>query len=289
MRPSGASEQGVEAGPGTSPDAGTARDGHPERIPELVPEFEAYLASRTAGREDVGRYLRFSPARIQHEADSITRTLGRFAVAVAAAIESPRTAHDFLRSLDLRVVSRDHNWRRIFAELTDRDPCYDGHRRTLLVRYLQFLGDRKRLLEYVQARQAGLEETSQHVLAPVPGDDTPRLIAPGETVMRGLTEGRVLRLRLGRRRFELVAEERPVLLGPLDGADVERHVLRLGRNLIGRHPESDVVLDPAMRDVSRVHVLIDCNRAEDEADGPGTFVVRVTNLSGAHTYLSGPD
>jgi hypothetical protein len=58
---------------------------------------------------------------------------------------------------------------------------------------------------------------------------------------------------------------------------------------VGRHPECDVVLDPAMRDVSRVHVLLDCTRREVGAEAEPGFVVRMTNLSAIGTYLSVSD
>ena len=50
--------------------------------------------------------------------------------------------------------------------------------------------------------------------------------------------------------------------------------------MIGRHPESDVVVDPDLHDVSRAHAIIDWQ------SGPA---VTVTDLSTRGTYVPMPD
>ena len=40
--------------------------------------------------------------------------------------------------------------------------------------------------------------------------------------------------------------------------------LKLGRNLVGRHPECDIVLDPSFRAISRVHALLEWRRDWDD-------------------------
>lgn len=256
-------------------------------IPDLPGEFENILPARLSQVENVERYLGASPAWIRVEGDRIGRTLARFAQAVADAMESPRCAHDFIQRLDLRTVSRDHNWRRIFTELADRDPCFDGHKRTLIIRYLQFLSERKRILDDVEVHGAGLEGTTKWPAVEVPQGSAGcqfRSLAIGETAAVELSVDHPVSIWMGDVAFSVVGREQPDRPPPVSAADPPAQnfrpsrvdllgpggyekQLRLGRNILGRHPECDIVLDSQWRGLSRVHLILEWDR--DEFEGPG--------------------
>ena len=92
----------------------------------------------------------------------MTRILRRFADAVVESMDAPRTMDDFLAELDLKTISRDHDWRAIFSTVRGRDDEDSPQfKRAVLIKYLQYLSFRKRLLDYIHARKAGLEETDE--------------------------------------------------------------------------------------------------------------------------------
>lgn len=269
-------------------------------IPDLSEDFERALPARLSNAEDLQRFLSASPAWVHVEYERVSRTLLRFAEAVVEAMENPRCAHDFLQRLDLRSISRDHNWRRIFAELVDSDPSFDGHKRTLVMRYLQFLSERKRLLAYVEAQHAGLEATRDHVLASPPAEcPDARTLGVGDTALLELEPGVEQALWIASMRFGLHCHNDGQLT--FSGPEGFSRVLRLGRNVVGRHPECDVVLEPAWRTASRVHALLDWERhrpgslgptgelaavdVEEVTEGPVRGTLRITNLASRGTLV----
>lgn len=256
-------------------------------MPERSGDFEALLPSRLSRPEDIQRYLGASPAWVQREAVRIEKVLYRFAEAAVDAMESPRCADGFLRRLDLRSISRDHNWRRIFSELADRNPCFDGHKRALIIRYMQYLSERKRLLDYVDARQSSLEETGERkwdVMVGACASEANGRLALGETAMVELAAGAAVSLRFAGLLFEFAVGSTGAL--SLSGPGSFRRTVRLGRSVVGRHPECDLVLEPQWRTVSRVQAIIEWTRDWNEADAPkGGGTLRVTNLSVHGTAL----
>ena len=163
----------------------------------------------------------------------------------------------------------------------------------MLIKYLQYLSFRKRLLEFIHSRKAGLEETDElaidlthlpkiaqaaedgsvvrlGVVAASPGGF--KRIPLGETVEIVLGSDDIFCFLLGRHRFELIGGSRPYVL---DANGVTCFV-RSGRNMVGRHPESDVTVDANFSDVSRAHLVL-------EWDGAERF--RVMDLSSRGTWL----
>ncbi|MEM7252663.1 MAG: hypothetical protein AAF493_14705, partial [Pseudomonadota bacterium] len=172
-----------------------------EHVAQSLPAFEAWLSGltelTTAERADIAQR---DDRSIRLESANVSRTLRRFAVAVCEAMESPRCADDFLRHLDLRMVSRDHNWRQIFSTLVNSDVSFDGHKRVLLIKYLQYLSTRKQLLEAVSADRQSLEETEARQL-PWRVDNRLRRLPVGETITIRISELHELSVGLGAHQF----------------------------------------------------------------------------------------
>lgn len=256
--------------------------------------FEQRLSARTkVPSERLSDFLGWSEDKVRAEAKVVTRILKRFAEAVVHSMEDPDSMAGFIADLDLKIISRDHDWRAIFAAIRSQPGDARQHQRAVLIKYLQYLSFRKRLLDFIHARKAGLEETDDlsSELTRVPGADEPsersvvRLgvartfpddnferMPLGETVEVSLGEEDVLEFSLARHRFELVGGNHPYVV---DRKGVTCFV-RPGRNMVGRHPESDITVDPNFSDVSRAHVVL-------EWDGGQCF--RLMDLSSRGTWL----
>ncbi len=261
--------------------------------PDQLQEFEARLDARTkVPSERLPEFLNWSDKKVRREARQVTQILKRFAEAVVQSLENGNRLNDFLTALDLKTVSRDHDWRTIFATLRGRCEARDEpYKRAMFIKYLQYLSFRKRLLNHIHARKAGLQETDELSLelrGAAPADDREDAAADSverrsdskgfarmplaETIELVLEDGDMLELALARQRFELVAGARPHL--------VDRNgvtcFLKPGRSLVGRHPESDVTVDANFGDVSRAHLVL-------EWDGAQRY--RLMDLSSRGTWL----
>lgn len=260
--------------------------------PDSLQEFEQRLSARTrVPSERLPDFLGWDEEKVRREARLVTRILERFAEAVVQSMEAPDSMRGFLAELDLKIISRDHDWRAIFSSVSRRhDPGAEQYQRAVLIKYLQYLSFRKRLLDFIHARKAGLEETDElsSELTRIPASDGDGSLVRlgvagvsledfermplGETVELALGEGAALEFLLARHRFELVGGERPYVV---DRNGVTCFV-KPGRNMVGRHPESDLTVDANFSDVSRAHLVL-------EWDGGQQF--RFMDLSSRGTWL----
>ncbi len=238
--------------------------------------------------ERIGEFLDWSSAKLHRQTRQVSRILVRFANAVLDSMESARAADEFVRSLDLAAISRDHDWRLIFCAIRDARETDSDFRHQALVKYLQYLSFRKRLLEFIYVRRFGLEETATYsgmqgneTMLPNPpegeagtgeGDRAFRRLPLGESVEVALDARRTHKLVLAGYALYLQGVTPPTL------ADKQgtKFPLRPGRNLIGRHPESDIALDPCHSAISRAHLVLFWDGAEQ---------VSVTDLSSTGTWL----
>ena len=264
---------------------------------DTLDHFEADLSARTkVPSERLSEFLGWNEEQVRREAKVVTRVLKRFAEAVVRSMDQPESIDGFLLELDLKTISRDHDWRSIFASLRgEHEAGGEQFKRAVLIKYLQYLSFRKRLLDFIHARKAGLEETdelcSDLTYVPTPatqeGEDSVVRIGVarhagegfermplGEAVELTLGGDEVLEFMLARHRFELVGGEHPYVV---DASGVTCFV-KPGRNMVGRHPESDLTVDANFADVSRAHMVL-------EWDGGGVF--RFMDLSSRGTWLLG--
>ena len=252
-------------------------------------EFEQRLSTYTRSPpEQLEELLAWSEEDVRREARAVAQVLKRFAQAVVRSLDEEEEANRFLDRLDLRTITRDHDWRAIFVAIQSSD--IEGvveYKRTAMIKYLQYLSFRKRLLDYVHARKAGLAQTDElpsPALADPASDDemldeTISVITAGfakmpmgETIIVSLAEDDVLEVVLGRNLFELVGGPHPYLV---DESGVTCFVKR-GRNIIGRHPECDIAVDGNFSFVSRAHLIL-------EWDGNNSYTLM--DLSSRGTWM----
>lgn len=265
------------------------------KIENKIRHFESRLAKRTrVPAERLSDYLGLRPDKVQAEARHVTGILKRFAAVVVKSIDEPQSVNSFLAELDLKSISRDHEWRAIFSTLRSQNPDKASHYgRAAMIKYLQYLSFRKQLLEYIYTRRAGLEETDELSvdLTNVPdqessfGEDQVQIsavreyasaqlerVALGESVDCLLEEDAVLAIGMSRHPFELVAARQPYLMD----TNGVTYFIQEGRNVVGRHPESDIKVDANFSTVSRAHLVL-------EWDGGRHF--KIMDLSTRGTLL----
>ena len=247
-------------------------------------EFESRLAFRTkVPAERLHEFLNWPVYKLRRESEHVSRVLKRIAEAVVNSMENSASTNAFLRDLDLKSISRDHDWRAIFSTIRAHESGYDGYKRTVLIRYLQYLSFRKRLLDYIYGRKQGFDELDAHgddlteYPNPPPmsvpdtgldaaGDDGPmsrdglrrftgdfRRMPMGESLEIPVGTGDKLDIMLAGHLFRIIGGHPPSLI---DQNGVT-YFLKNGRNMVGRHPESDVPIDQDFSDISRAHLIVE--------------------------------
>jgi len=215
-------------------------------------------------------------------------------------MENPASTNAFLRDLDLKSISRDHDWRAIFSTIRAHESGYDGYKRTVLIRYLQYLSFRKRLLDYIYTRKQGFDEMDSYADELTEYPSPPPLAAPdtgfdsgdgpmsedglrrftgdfrrmpmGEALEIPLAKAEKLDIMLAGHLFRIIGGHPPSLI---DQNGVT-YFLKDGRNMVGRHPESDVPIDQNFSDVSRAHLIVEWE---------GTERITVIDLSSRGSFI----
>jgi len=229
---------------------------------------------RSMVKVPVGRlddFIDWPEEKVRDQAQRSDRQLKRFIRAVINALEDPESTSRFLADLDLRKISRDHDWRAVFVAVQSYGHDYQELKRTVLIRYLQYLGFKKRLLEFVHSRRSGLEGTDAYAQlsdlhearGSVPGalPDQGGVARGGEWLRLPLGEsvdidvapGIKVEIALGAHVFHIIGG-RPSCMLDQNGV---MYILKQGRNLVGRHPDSDVLVDPDFGAVSRTHLILE--------------------------------
>ena len=266
-------------------------------------EFESRLAFRTkVPAERLHEFLNWPIYKLRRESEHVSRVLKRIAEAVVNSMENPASTNAFLRDLDLKSISRDHDWRAIFSTIRAHESGYDGYKRTVLIRYLQYLSFRKRLLEYIYTRKQGFDEMDSYSDELTEYPSPPPMSAPdtgfnaadgpvsedglrrftgdfrrmpmGESLDIPVCKGEKLDIMLAGHLFRIIGGHPPSLI---DQNGVT-YFLKDGRNMVGRHPESDVPIDQNFSDVSRAHVIVEWEGADRitviDLSSRGSFIRR---------------
>ncbi len=225
-------------------------------------------------------------------ADTTLRTADtRVATALALKQAAPAPWLDGGNTTCPRPFADDHGWRDILCAALEMPGRHALFRDLILLRYLEYLRHCRHMVAYLN----DLGEVSQ--LHPSHADDgvppgametiidssDPATVAPraaalprlirGKTVCRRLAAGKRLPIRLGGHWFTLDHSQGWFLVGA-NGAGQR---LRRGKLVVGRHPSSDIVIDPGFRGVSRRHAVL-------ELAGQDEFCI--TDFSATGTFMS---
>lgn len=270
-------------------------------------DFEFALASRTevpAGK--ISELMRFDASQLTEEASSVRRVERHFVEVLSQSIREPGGIGYLMREMDMKLFSQDHEWRAIMQAISKQPARFNEFKQLALVKYMQYLASRQDVLKGIYAFKvsagapvqppdaegaAEFRETvifnvsdSLHAPAPVsvpasdgsdPAEDTPDELARiprGEDIPVDVDPGVEMPIVLSRHPVALRLGDTPALLEE----NGQALPLKPGRNVLGRHPDSDVMLDASYRDVSRTHLIVDVV-SETRA--------RLTDLSSHGTFI----
>ena len=259
-------------------------------------DFEFSLAGRTAvPSQKITNMVKFSTDELKKEARTIKDIEKQFVSMLSKSIEDPDSINRALREMDAQIFSQDNNWRQIITALHSGDNELNEFRRVALVKYMQYLSSRQEIIKYLYSEkkrnlksgassnntEAGsdfkdtliLENT---VFEPISGEYQSGDMAKmpkGENVTIRMKPGRKIVVLLSKNQCKIIADESSIKF--IDDAG-RSYDLKIGKNVIGRDSKSDIMMEPKLRDISRMHLVI-------EVDDTNTLYL--TDLSAHGTYL----
>ncbi len=284
-------------------EADSGRDHLQALLGQNLQAFEENLSQRTkVPPERIVEFLSCSNAELEQQARVIEEVERRFATLLERCEEEPERIGPYMRALDPKAFSRDHEWRNLVHELSREGPRFQEHKRMALTKYLEYLSFRKELLNFICSRRkqptqvgkfldsdvakvlepaeeshvGALKETdafgmTRVVAMPMASDKYVRL-PEKESVRFKLREGESLELFLAAHRFEVHVEGEELRLVDERGV---AHRLPEGRSSVGRHIDNDVMLDSRYQEISRFHLIIE--RPDPES-------LRLTDISSFGTF-----
>lgn len=262
--------------------------------------FEFSLTPRTEFPvARISRLINWPAEDLERMAAKIRRVEQRFAEVIAASVERPQIVGALLRRLSPKLFSQDHGWRDLVAALNRCGSDYDVYKKIALVKYTQYLRSRQDVLRsfyfertgtapsapespnpnidtderrVMESRDTGLFEPD--ALSEAPARDEYSALPRGETVCLRFNDSTEMPIRLSSHCFKLKAGKRFQLIDEYGTS----YPIRPGKNVVGRHTDCDVVVEPFYRGVSRRHVIV---------EPVSETVALVTDLSSHGTYVPG--
>lgn len=257
-------------------------------------EYEFGLSGRTSvPAKKIISMVKFSLEELKKEAKAIKKIERQFIDVLSESIEKPANINRLLREMDPHIFSQDHGWRTIIAALYEDNEELNEFKRVALIKYMQYLSSRQDIIKYLYVEKkkymdlSTLESTNsgekfkdtlilENVLldpASDKQDDGMERMPKGENIAIRMQAGKEVNLRLSQHKCKLVGEESVIKFIDKTGRS---YPLKTGKNAIGRNSDNDVVIDPSLRDVSRIHIMI-------ETDDANTLYL--TDISAHGTYL----
>lgn len=259
-----------------------------------IPDFEFCLTGRTSvPSRKISELVKLSTKKLKNEAVTIKDIEKRFVNILSRSIENPNSINQALRELDPTIFSQDHSWRHIIGALNEGGDDLNPFRRIALVKYMQYLASRQEIIKYLysekqsQANGAKAEENEEPsdklsgtyildntLFEPVKDEKNGEFerIPKGEVISLLLPAGKNIDIRLSKHRC-ILSNKNGIEF--IDQAG-NRHPLNKGRNVIGRDTSSTVKIDSSLRDISRLHLLI---------ENLGDNKLQLTDMSSHGTFM----
>jgi len=261
-----------------------------------IADFEFTLNGRTSVPvKKITDMVKQPPQKLRKEATTIKEIEKRFVAILSRSIENPKSINRALRELDLNVFSQDHNWRNIMAALNAGDDELNPYRRVAVVKYMQYLAARQEIIKYLYSEK----QSSANAITPTVesnGTQTDRLsgtfilespivdslkeeatdglerLPKGESVVIKLGTSKEIGIRLSKHKCSLSSRNGIEFID--QGG--KHHPLKKGKNVIGRDTTSTIKLDSSLRDVSRIHLVI---------ENLGDNRLQLTDMSSHGTFM----
>jgi hypothetical protein len=259
-------------------------------------DFEFSLSGRTSVPSNkITSMVKFSIDELKKEALTIKGIEKRFVAILSKSIEEPSSINRALREMDQQIFSQDSGWRNIIIGLNEGGEELDKFRRIALVKYMQYLSSRQEIIKYLYSEKKKHAKEKVKAVAENGTDidlkDTLVLentlfeahqrggengvmerMPKGETISLSPSQGKEFEILLSKHKCKLIIGDKIQFVDP----DGRNYTLKQGRNVIGRDSVSTVMMDPAMRDISRLHLVIEIdpeNRLQlTDMSSHGTFL-----------------
>lgn len=259
-----------------------------------VADFEFSLAGRTAvPSKKITDMVKFSTDQLKKEAQTIKDIEKRFVGILSKSIEDTTSINRALRELDPVIFSQDHSWRDIISGLNTGNDELNSFRRIALVKYMQYLSSRQEIIKYLYSEKKRIlnEPLDAHgdggqfkdtvildntIFEPsgsnLVNSDSFERMPKGEAVTITLTPAEEVDVLLSRHACKISSKGK---LKFIDNAG-RSYDLKDGRNVVGRDSVSTIMMDPVLRDISRIHIII--QKFDDKT-------VQITDMSSHGTYI----
>ena len=261
-----------------------------------IADFEFCMNGRTSvPSKKITQMVKFTPDQLKEEARTIKDIEKKFVAILSRSIEDQSSINRALRELDSTIFSQDHSWRGIINALNEGNDEYNPFRRVALVKYMQYLSSRQEIIKYLYSEKQklskapdqeqrekgesnGFKETLilENTLFEPDSDELTNKgferIPKGEAVFLTLTPDSDIDILLSKHKFKLSAKNGIQFIDQ-NGSG---HALGKGRNVIGRDAVSTVRIDPSLRDVSRLHLVVEYL---------GENSLQLTDMSSHGTYI----
>ena len=271
-----------------------------------VADFEFAVAGRiSVPSKKITEMVKFTPEQLQKEARTIKEIEKKFVGILSKSIEDTSSINRAIRELDPLIFSQDHSWRDIISALNEGDDDFNPFRRVALVKYMQYLSSRQEIIKYLYSeKKRMMSEPSVEAVKEEPvtsaedefretlmlentifepvassgksGDGSSagdfERMPKGEAVTITLSPGTEMDVMLSKHKCCLVAKDGIQFIDHTGKA----YTLGKGRNIIGRDTISTVILDPSLRDISRLHLVVE--NVDDSS-------LQITDLSSHGSFL----
>lgn len=264
---------------------------------QSIDDFEFSLAGRTSvPTNKITEMVKCTAKELQTEARTIKDIEKSFVSILARSIEDPAGINRSLKELDSSIFSKDHEWRSIISALNDSGDEFNPFRKVALVKYMQYLSSRQDIIKFLYSekkkptaeRQDSKDDTiqkdkfkdtllfdntifQQQHNGQKDGIEFERM-PKGESIVAVLKPHERIIVMLSKHKCEIEADGQIFFI---DQAG-RKHALDKGRNVIGRDTNGTVTIDPSLRDVSRMHLVI---------DNEGNNSLQLTDFSSHGTYI----
>jgi hypothetical protein len=263
-------------------------------------DFEFALTGRTAiPSRKITEMVKFTTEQLKKEARTIKEVEKRFVGILSRSIEEPDSINRALREMDPLIFSQDHGWRDIITALNNGNEEFNPFRRIALVKYMQYLASRQEIIKYMYSEKKKLlkegnggdggegvgpfkdtlilENTIFEPTQAEHSEDNKAFerIPKGEPVTITMKPTQEIELYLSKHPCKLSSDNGVIAFIDQKG---RKHELQQGRNVVGRDAASTVMMEPSLRDISRLHMVIE--RFDDQT-------VQITDLSSHGTYIPG--
>ena len=260
-------------------------------------DFEFALSGRTCvPAKKITSMVKFSTDELKKEAKTIKDVEKQFVSMLSKSIEDPDSINSSLRELDAQIFSQDNGWRSIIAALNKGEDELNEFRRVALVKYMQYLSSRQEIIKYLYSEkkkhsQAGsggpisevggefkdtlmLENTVFEPQAEGAVNSQLEKMPKGENVTVKLKPDEEMLVLISKHPCKVICEDKDSCKF-IDEAG-RSYNLKKGKNVIGRDSKTDIMLDPSLRDVSRMHLVIELGDSN---------ILYMTDLSAHGTYI----